>query len=254
VFVQDPDEDVSSVYSIDYYEGRGADSLVNYEHEWKHLERTVRQFEWRGVARILSRYLAMTPGRRVLDFGCGNGAFVHWLRRNYGLSAAGFDIGVGAELAKTRGVPILDPADLAAENQFDAVTAIEALEHVTDPLAVLETIRRVLKPGGVLFYTTGNASKFRNELVQWDYVQPEFHVSFYEPATMEHALRSSGLIPIKVGFGEGHVDIITYKMLKRLRVKITNPLMSFVPWIVLARAADLRFGVSAFPIGQKPCF
>ena len=60
------------------------------------------------------------------------------------------------------------------------VTAIEVLEHLTDPMPVLHTIATVLRPGGILFVTTGNAAPHRAHLDRWSYVVPDVHVSFYE--------------------------------------------------------------------------
>ena len=61
------------------------------------------------------------------------------------------------------------------------MTAIEVLEHTLDPLAELRRIRALLRPGGLLLLTTGNAAPFASRLTQWPYVIPEIHVSFFEP-------------------------------------------------------------------------
>jgi SAM-dependent methyltransferase len=252
VFVEDPDPDISDIYTLEYYQGRGADCLIDYEFEWANPRTTVRQFEWQGIAAVVGAYKVLGPGIRVLDFGCGNGAFVNWLRTTYGCSVTGYENGLIADVARSRGVPIVHEQDLELENQFDAVTAIEVFEHVTDPLAVLAIIRRVLKPGGLLFFTTGNVAKVRGPLAKWDYIQPEFHISFYEPRTIKRAFQSVGLRPIRTRFSAGYASIIKFKMLKRLRVRTVSPILQALPWGTLTRVADWQFGVSAFPIGLKP--
>ena len=78
------------------------------------------------------------------------------------------------------------------------VTAIEVIEHTLDPLAELRTIRGLLRPGGLLFLTTGNAAPFASDLLRWSYIVPEIHVSFFEPDTLERAL-------VKCGFRPGDV-------------------------------------------------
>src|SRR5207253_8058958 len=93
------------------------------------------------------------PGR-LLDFGCGNGSFLHRVRKQ-GWDATGLDVArlavQGARNETSAGVlvgtlphPELLPAS------FDVVTMWHALEHVHDPLAVLAEARRLLAPGGRL--------------------------------------------------------------------------------------------------------
>ena len=73
------------------------------------------------------------------------------------------------------------------------VTAIEVMEHVIEPMVTLPRIAALLRSGGLLFLTTGNAEPFRGRLAKWSYVKPDIHVGFFEPGTLATALRGAGL-------------------------------------------------------------
>src|SRR5476649_2361732 len=49
-----------------------------------------------------------------------------------------------------------------AEAKFDVVVSFETLEHVSDPLEFLKTLRRVSKPNGTLFLSTPNGRAFKS--------------------------------------------------------------------------------------------
>jgi len=251
-FVEDPDTDFASIYDEDYYAGRGADPYIDYEFEWFNQTTTVRQYEYRGVARIVGQLTSLNPETQWLDFGCGNGGLVSWVQKNAGCRAFGYDSGHIAETARIRGVNVISESELTEFNgKFDVITAIEMLEHIIDPVETLTLIHRLLKPNGVFFYTTGNAKPHREHLLNWPYVCPEIHVSFYEPETMPLALRKVGFETTQHPFSRGFTEIIKYKVLKTLRLKRRNALVDLLPWGILARLVDHRHGVSAFPIGIK---
>jgi SAM-dependent methyltransferase len=134
-------------------------------------------------------------------------------------------------------------------HSFDIVTAIEVLEHVVEPLEVLKKIHRLLKPGGLFFYTTGNAQPLRTRLLSWKYLVPEIHVSFFEPETLAYALTRAGFYPEFKGFLPGFTNIIRFKVLKNLHIRRPSLLEQVLPWRVLARIVDLRFKITAHPIG-----
>jgi len=94
--------------------------------------------------------LAPQPGEKILDLGCGDGALTEKL------VAAGADvIGVDASAAMVEAVrakgldaQVMDGGNLGFEEAFDAVFSNAALHWMLDPDAVIDGVRRALKPGG----------------------------------------------------------------------------------------------------------
>lgn len=251
-FVVDPWTDYAAIYSEAYYRGRGADPYVDYVFEMEHPDRTIRRYEWAGFLRVASALVPMTPLVRWLDFGCGNGGLIRWVRQRTGIAVVGYETGWIANRVREAGFPLLREGELdSAVGTFDLVTAIEVIEHIVDPIDTLRVIARLLKPGGVLVLTTGNAEPFRGRLATWRYVIPEIHVSFFEPQTMARAYAEAGLAASFQGFVSGYDQIIRFKVLKALGVREPRAWERFVPWGLAARAIDARLKVTGHPIGTR---
>jgi ubiquinone/menaquinone biosynthesis C-methylase UbiE len=107
--------------------------------------------------RGLERRLAMIredvalEGKRILDLGCGVGAFVRRLGEFSG-EVYGTDIDAGRVAEGGREVPNLGLAVCEnlpfADETFDVILLHEVLEHVDDDVQTLREARRVLAPGG----------------------------------------------------------------------------------------------------------
>lgn len=247
-FVGNARTDYAAIYDEAYYRGRGADPLVDYADEVEQPARTIRNCEWQG---LLAIYRELRPsGGRWLDFGCGAGGLVATARAA-GIEAAGFEPGWGAQFARARGIPVIDGAQLSeVAGTFDFVTAIEVLEHAVDPVAALRQMRALLRPGGTLFLTTGNAEPWRDRLFDWSYASiPDVHVSFFEPATLALAMEKAGLRAVPGRYFAGYTQVIKYKVLKSLRVRRNSRVLDWLPWSVLSRAVDRKYRVSAQPFG-----
>jgi len=247
-FVANPCENYAAIYDERYYRGEGADPLVHYLFELEHPESTVRQLEWQGILEVVRSLRPLDRRSRWLDYGCGNGGLVRHLLQTQTCEAAGFEVGWISDRARAAGIPVLTEAELRAVGCFDVVTAIEVIEHVTDPMSMLRSIRRLMKPGGLLFLTTGNAAA-HPDLEKWDYVRPDIHVSFFEPRTLDLALQLAGFRPARRGLVPGFEKIIRFKVLKQLRIRRHWPVLDLLPWSVFARMVDARLSVSAHPVG-----
>ena len=247
--VEEPWTDYTAIYDEAYYRGKGSDPLVDYAGEYHSPRTTIRRYEWQGILKLVESILP--PSGRWLDFGCGHGGLVRYVREHRSYDILGFDTGAWAETARRDGIPILTEPELVALNgTCDAITAIEVIEHIVDPLPTLARLRRLLKPGGVLFLTTGNLDHAPHNLTTWRYVQPEIHVSYFTPRALSLAFQASGLAPFRLADSSGWSQIIRFKILKNLRVKRANPCECLVPWRLLAPIIDRRFGISAMPAGR----
>ena len=250
VWVVDPCLDFARLYGDAYYRGRGADPYVDYFSELESQQSTIRQYEWRGIHRAVT-HLAGTSKPRWLDYGCGNGGLVRYLRNTASVDAVGYDEGAIVDIARAKGIPILKQDELeAAVGSFSVVTLIEVIEHIPDPVPFLRNVRRFLKPGGLLFLTTGNSGPHRNDILKWRYVIPDIHVSFFNPQNMRLALEASGFDAQFPGYIKGWDDIIRFKFLKNIGVRETAAWERMLPWSLLSKVLDLRFRLSAHPIGR----
>jgi SAM-dependent methyltransferase len=250
-FVVDPLTDYAVIYSDNYYAGQGADPLVDYYFELEHPEQSIRTYEWRGILSVVKSLMRLKADTKWLDFGCGNGGLVRYCRAHEGCQIVGFEEGAIRKRAVEWGIPFVDRTQLdGMQGTFDVITAIEVFEHLENPMEVLRYIQSLLKPEGLLFYTTGNARPHRRNLKNWSYVIPELHISFYEPETLSTALRLAGFVPDFQGYRPGFTDIIRFKVLKNLRVRRRCWWERMLPWGLVARPVDWYFKVSAHPVAR----
>ena len=105
-------------------------------------------------------------GAKVVDVGCGGGILAESLARK-GAEVTGIDVAPRV-LATARlhlhesGLNVdyreVTVEELASEaaGSFDVVTCMEMLEHVPDPASIIQSVQRLLKPGGHGFFSTLN--------------------------------------------------------------------------------------------------
>lgn len=101
------------------------------------------------------------PGR-VLDLGCGSGAFL-LAAQQAGWQGIGTDRGEAAEIARSRGVEVQDCA-ADVPGSVDAVTAWHSLEHFPDPAAELHAARAKLASDGRLIVAVPDAGGWQARL------------------------------------------------------------------------------------------
>jgi 2-polyprenyl-3-methyl-5-hydroxy-6-metoxy-1,4-benzoquinol methylase len=259
----------SGIYDDAYYAGRGPDPLVNYEEEYSNYRSTIRRFEFADLVRFAHEHLCGSgssglPPDRVnwLDFGCGAGGLLKYLRDlgelicgglHVPLHPVGHDVGSYSERLKNDdGFEILgwDELSRTCQGRFDIISCIEVIEHIPNPRAVIELLARSLKPGGLLILTTGNLASplARLQGIQFAYCVPEIHVSLFNPTLLSRLYREAGLTPILMR----HAGTIKFRFLKNLmRIpggKMFAWLACFPPALHLA---DYLLGFSKMPFAIK---
>jgi SAM-dependent methyltransferase len=200
---------------------------------------------------LVNSLLPLKKETRWLDFGCGTGTLVRHVKQTTDCHCVGYDVGLATDLARSAGVPVLTDAELIAEEgTFDIVTAVEVIEHVREPVEWLRHVRRMLRPGGIFYYTTGNVDRHRRRFLDWSYVVPDLHVSYFTPHAAAVALRAAGLTPEPLGWRPGCAGIIQARALKNLGLHRQAAWHKLMGWSALSRLLNWRFGVFEFPIGR----
>src|ERR1700722_3922742 len=249
-FLTDPWLEYDRIYNERYYEGRGAAPMVDYRFELARPDLTIRPYEWAGITRAVEEFIGHLDGVRWLDFGCGNGGLVRYLNANTSVQAYGFDEGSIVTAARQQGIPILSAEQLHEKaGSFDVVTAIEVIAHTPAPLDTLRQIRLALRPGGLFFLTTGNAQPFADKLTRWSCVTPEVHMSYFEPLTLDVAMRQSGFRPERKPRGPAFDEILKFKVLRNLRMRRRNSLTDALPANLIGPVADRMRRLSEQPVG-----
>jgi SAM-dependent methyltransferase len=105
----------------------------------------------------------LSPGLRVLDAGCGNGAYLRGLR-DRPVRAVGCDLSMGMLRAVSH--PALLNADVIAlpvrDGAVDVVLAVHMLYHVSSREMAIRELRRVLAAGGTCIAVTNGSQHTRS--------------------------------------------------------------------------------------------
>jgi SAM-dependent methyltransferase len=140
-------------------------------------------------ARKLQKHLP--PARRIVDFGCGNGAILAAL--NTGSERIGVDpIAENRQAVRDRGYEARESLSEIPDDWADAVISNHALEHTLDPLGALREIRRVLKPGGTLvLYVPADDWRLNR---RYDAAERNHHLFSWTPLALGHLLAEAGFV------------------------------------------------------------
>lgn len=196
---------VLSQYDDEYFKGEGFDKSIDYETEYSKQLGTLDLNDWDAnvIREMLENKGVDASKAKLLDAGCGMGLFLSKAKM-YGFDVSGLEFSkYAAEFVKSKGINVknatIDNADLP-QNYYYVIVMKEVIEHLPDPKASLEKIYRALKPGGLLFMTTGNYDSPERKLrgKDWFYFMPTGHLYIFSNKTMRNYLTKTGFSEIKV--------------------------------------------------------
>jgi SAM-dependent methyltransferase len=192
------DDDLKKFYNGEFYEKERADYFTRAEEdkEWWML----RYHHYYGLLE------AHTSGRRLMDIGSGPGYFLE-AGRDRGWNVVGFEPSrIAAEYTAARGIAVVNDYFSAGKagnhGQFDVISLNLVLEHLRDPIGLIEEVRRMLAPHGLLFMTSPNDFNplqmllWRHQGYKPWWVVPRHHLNYFDIASARAFLAARGFKPL----------------------------------------------------------
>jgi SAM-dependent methyltransferase len=158
-----------------------------------------------GRLRRIARFAPPRVGdrRRLLEIGCGPGVFLA-SARDAGWEAAGVEVSAyAADQARRRGFDVIcQPIEelQLATAAYDCVALWDVIEHLRDPVGVLDAAARALRPGGVLALSTGDVTALCARLSgpRWHLYSIPEHLYFFSPSALTRLLARSGCRVVRI--------------------------------------------------------
>ena len=147
----------------------------------------------RRLADLVSEY---SVGGRLLDFGCGQGGFLHELT---GFEKIGFEVAamsshatLDAEIITGDFLTQLGKAPLVHES-FDVITAFDVFEHLPSLDQYLHALTKLTRSGGKLVISLPNINSWSAKLWgrHWGLILLE-HLWYFSPDTLKRFVEAYG--------------------------------------------------------------
>ena len=162
-----------------------------------------RRKTWFDLERQYRHYLPTHQDSRILDFGCGAGRMLEWLRDACGYTClGGVDVSPGqVAFARSIGLDVAESPDpvawLRAQPPYDIIFIIDVLEHLPEETvaATLQAAHVSLKQNGSLVIRVPNASAAF--ATRYRYHDPT-HMRLYTELSLRTHLIATGYDEIRV--------------------------------------------------------
>ena len=151
--------------------------------------------DWKVAAAWIRKNLGL--GGKILDVGCFDGGFLEFLGNGY--RRFGIEIHEGArELARAKGILIVGSNFNALDKiigKYDAVIAIDIIEHVHNPYLFLVKLSQATREGGLIIVSSGDTESltWRMAKHRYYYCVLAEHISFINARWCQYASSRLGL-------------------------------------------------------------
>lgn len=123
---------------------------------------------------------------KILDFGCGNGLLVDFLKYNH-VNVYGYD-------------KYNPKYDIVKSYNFDLISMVEVIEHLSHPFEEIEHIHWLLKDGGILYIETSFIDVAKNEKIPLEdffYIDPKVgHSTIFSHMGLDILMIKKGFLPL----------------------------------------------------------
>jgi 2-polyprenyl-3-methyl-5-hydroxy-6-metoxy-1,4-benzoquinol methylase len=176
-------------------------SYHNFEAPTNVVSRWLLNRYYDRQAAVCARYLA--PDHAFLEIGCAAGDVLVRVQDRTGCKVRGVELSRDAcERAWERGLDVFHGTvdELETDERFDMVFMSHVIEHVLDPVATIEKIVELLKPGGVCYLETPNVGSLDARLWKstWGLIHYPRHIVLFDRSTVRRLVGRGGMQVEKV--------------------------------------------------------
>ncbi len=163
----------------------------------------------------IGRSVPLARGGPVLDVGSGSGSFLGILQQ-LGMTAYGVEPSpTGYLVAKGSGLEVYQGTLFEAkfpDEYFHAIVVNHVLEHVESPTALLQELKRVLHPKGLLLIGVPNIDSFHFKAMKssWVGLDPPWHLFHFSPKTLKLYAAKLGFTVERVRYNSAGLPFIAY--------------------------------------------
>lgn len=131
--------------------------------------------------------LKQGQGLKLLDLGCGNGAFVEFAEKR-GFECYGLDIDqTSIKGARSRNLNAQFENGFISDlehfshfpKKYDIITMFEVFEHIDKPLDMISKIRSLLTDNGYFIGSLPNINRFKMWKYNMNYERPPYHLTYW---------------------------------------------------------------------------
>jgi SAM-dependent methyltransferase len=174
--------------------------------------------------RLLELVQRLRPAGRLLDIGAASGILVEEALA-MGYKAEGIEPSTWLQgVAQRKGLPVYSGVfpSPRTNGPYDVVTIVDVIEHVTEPLELLQAVRKVLAPDGLLLIVTPDVNSVSATLLGWRWWHYRIaHIGYFNRRTLTTLLERAGFATVQSG------RPVWYFSLDYLAERIT----SYLPWV-----------------------
>ena len=151
------------------------------------------------LLRIEKQIGSSTENLRLMEIGCGSG-FLLKTAISRGWQADALELSpelasLAGQLNPSSNITVANVLDHNSGNSnYDAVMALDVVEHVLDPELMLKNCQAMLKPSGLLLIQTPNTRglRSRTQKARWDMRDSSQHINLFSDRGLEGLLEKTG--------------------------------------------------------------
>ena len=160
---------------------------------------------WIRQKNVIQKLLKKSP-KSILDVGCRTGSFLmHFSEK---VDRVGVELSHQfADVGKKRGLNIYTDfiENIKFDKQFDVVSSYAILEHLTDPIPVIQDLKKLVKKDGLLIILVPWHECLKEKIlyklnIQWHMFCPPSHLNFYSKKFLNDIVEAEGEFELVYSF------------------------------------------------------